>query len=173
MVANGFVEIILDDKDVEAGLANLARLLSPESIDLFLGESVVPFLRERADFRFSNEGDTASGKWEALRPATVRARAYGIETGEYTGIGPEHPINKRTGELESYILGSDGLLVGEGTVLWPNPNARDGDIDEKLGRAQGLDPNTVQRAVLAIDEDDVVIVMGKLVDFLSGGLKTA
>lgn len=150
----------VDDRALRRALDNLIVLLSPAGAAAFLGSTVGPYLSERAQKRFANEGDDAVGMWAMLKPATVMIR-------EKQGYGGEHPINRRTGELEEWVVngGWDAYPSGFGASLRYPERAPAGELRSKVETAQRgrSEPATVPRPVLAVNETDLLFVQAALV----------
>lgn len=171
------LQLIGDERGVLKMLAYLDTCFSPAGMTAFLGGDVAPWLRARASNRFSQGGDDASGPWAPLRPATVEIRAGGISRGEWPGISPTHPINKRTGLMEDYITKGAGEIVSSigGTALY-FPKRTIGvkqGMDKKIKRAQVGDSRTKSRPVLAVGEPDLVTVVQSLAYFIQRGPSNA
>jgi hypothetical protein len=152
------VDIKVDTRDTERLLDALERALSGPSLHDWLMTRVDPMIRARAKARFMNEGDDVSGPWEALSPATVRIR-------QEKGFPGEHPINKRTGELERYITGR-GTVTTTGDVadlFAPGGNPQ-GELVKKIETAQAgrQTPYTNPRKVLGINEADLLTTLVSL-----------
>lgn len=145
--------------DTEAALVKLIMLLSPAGMATFLNLSIGPFLRERAKARFENEGDDAVGMWAPLQPGTVAIR-------QAANLPGEHPINKRTGELENWVVGGGWAAypVGYGGSLQYPANSPSGRVADKAKTAQqgSANPLTVPRPVLAVSETDLIFTMTAL-----------
>lgn len=157
------VEIIGDQRGVDHMLERLNVALSPVGLEAFLLSFVEPWLQGRAQERFQNEGDDVVGQWAPLKPATVMMR-------QEWGYGGAHPINRRTGDLEQYIVDSPARItqVGSGVVLTTPGNKATGELADKVTTAQvGRDyPNTVPRPVLGMNETDLAGVLGGLAQFI-------
>lgn len=153
-------EIVGNERGVEAMLMSINSALSPIGLAAFLHGGVGPWIQQRAAARFNAEGDDVSGKWAPLQEATVHIR-------ETSGFGGEHPINKRTGELEAYITKGQinvTTTVGQGTLTYPgNPPSSRG-LQEKMRTAQKgrTSPSTVARPVLGLNERDLSVIMTML-----------
>lgn len=153
-------EIVGSRQGVQAMLEHIDSALSPVGLAAFLHGAVTPWLKQRAANRFKGEGDDAVGKWAPLQESTLLIR-------EGYGFGPG-PINRRTGELENYIVGggSDVTAVpGLATLVYPDPNkARGPHLSKKVQTAQmgKTSPKTVKRPVLGMNETDLAAVMTKL-----------
>ena len=163
--------IYVDAQHLEAQLLDLEVALSPLSIAGWLEMYMAPWLQARAERRFMNEGDDATGAWAPLRPATQAIRTA-------RGYGASHPINVRTHELENYIAGSDQgevAAVGIGARLWyPQRQVSGGsnELRQKVLTAQigrNGDPRTVPRPVLAVSELDVTYAVTSLSAYIAGG----
>lgn len=164
MTVKATVDIVVDDKDVQRLLQSFERAVSTLSLEYLLSNGIADALRWRAQNRFTTEGDSASGKWAALRPATEEIR-------EFLGYSRAHPINKRSGALRQFVGQSKGavLAMPDGAaMMWPNLAA--GDLEDKLrvaqqGSRRGANPGwpsarTPRRPVVALDQADVALVLG-------------
>lgn len=162
-------DYVLSDKDVESKLWALDTALNPVAIAAFLGADVDPYIRTRARQRFRDEGDDVSGKWAPLHEATWQWRS------NIPGISPEHPINRRTGELETYITESPHNLnyhtVGA-TLIMPGKKPS-GELKDKVTTAQSgrADPNTQPRPVIGMNERDLTAVMTMLFLYIARASK--
>lgn len=150
------IQVIGDVAGVQAMLSHLEQKLSPPSMAAFLMTHVDPYLRKRAGDRFQGEGDDATGQWAPLTAATQSIRAQ-------QGYGADHPINRRTGELENYIRNSpSGVTAHPAGATLTFPGAQpSGELADKLTTAQQgrVAPNTVPRPVLAISTTDLAAVL--------------
>lgn len=156
-------QIVGDRTGVQEMLNHVDSALSPVGLGLFLHGAIAPHLKRRAASRFKGEGDDAVGKWAPLEESTILIReGYGF---------PPGPINRRTGELENYIVngGSDVKSVpGMSTLTYPDPNkARGPHLSKKVQTAQMGKPGrsgkpTPRRPVLGMNETDLAAVMTKL-----------
>lgn len=157
------IQIIGDSRGVTEMLRRIDQSLSPVGLEFFMKQSVEPWLQSRARDRFQDEGDDAVGTWEPLKQSTVmiRGQRYG-----------EHPINRRTGELEDYITQSPGDAheLGSGAVLVYPGNKASGELLQKVETAQRgkPSPSTVPRPVLGMNETDLAFVLGGLAKFIQG-----
>lgn len=153
-MASGFYTKV-DDKALRRALENLISLLSPVGAAAWLGEAVGPYLSERAGTRFATEGDDASGQWLPLKEPTIAIR-------EEQGYGGAHPINRRTGELEEWVVdgGWDAYPTGFGASMRYPGTQPAGELRKKVETAQRgrPDPNTAPRPVLAVNETDLLFV---------------
>ena len=150
-------DFVISEKDLESKLWALDTALNPIAIAGFLGAEVDPYIRTRARQRFRDEGDDVSGKWAPLHEATWQWRS------NIPGISPEHPINRRTGELEEYVTQSrsDVNYHGVGAVLKMPGDRPTGELKDKVTTAQAgrADPNTQPRPVIGMNERDLTAVM--------------
>lgn len=150
------ISIVGDSTGVQAMLMHLQSKLSPPSLGAFLLTQVDPYLRTRAEQRFQSEGDDVSGSWLPLRPATQLIR-------QMQGYGPDSPINRRTGELEDYILNTPSAVAvhAMGSTLTYPGNAPSGELADKMTTAQaGRNfPSTVARPVLGVNGNDLAAVL--------------
>ena len=155
----GSVVITGDDAGVQRMLHTLDTALNPIAIAAFLKGSVAPYLQTRAKRRFELEGDDVTGAWQPLAPATEEIRSS-------SGYPAAHPINRRSGELEDYIVNGDGSSVPTalgGTLVYPEFTPL-GDLGSKLRVAQqgGSQPgyrDTPARPVLGVNEVDLSFVL--------------
>lgn len=164
----GFIdfEIVGTQHGVQKMLNHIDSALSPIGLAAFLYGGVQPWLVNRAKERFASEGDDVTGKWAPLQQSTVEIRqSQGFE-------GP-HPINRRTGELERYITESGVDVVaapGVGTLRFPGRNTTSKSVKQKLSTAQKgrINPSTVPRPVLGLNEKDLAVVMTQLALHIQG-----
>lgn len=159
------IQITVDESDVERLLRNVGDALDTVGIYAFLHSSVGPWLRERAENRFANEGDDVVGNWEPLSPATNLMRAD-------QGFPPEHPINHRTGELERYITRSGWDIMTSPTLSvlkFPGGPPPGGELANKVRTAQAgsFNPATVPRPVLGLNEADLAFTLAAMATFIS------
>lgn len=155
----GFIEfeIVGNNRGVQEMLNTIDSALSPIGLAAFLHGAVGPWVKERAADRFKNEGDDVSGRWAPLQQSTVEIR-------ENMGFEGEHPINKRTGELEAYITeGEIGVTTspGLGVLKYPQNPPATASLKDKLKTAQTgrSTPRTVARPVLGMNENDLSHVL--------------
>lgn len=147
------------DEQVLAAVGRLEALVSSDGLALFLGTTVGPYLQQRAKQRFQNEGDDVVGAWLPLNPTTVTIR-------EATGFTGEHPINRRTGELEEWVTQGDFFPypIGAGaTMVYPGKDAS-GTLKAKVETAQKgkASPATPPRPVLGVNETDLLFITAAL-----------
>lgn len=166
--------VFADTAGVEEMLARLDTALSAEALAEFLTVKIAPFLGARAKERFHSEGDDASGKWAPLMPATQSIRAFGAQTYGWA-IGPDHPINRRTGQLEDYITSGNGKTIpwaSGASLVYPDPANAQGELKDKLTTAQKgrVSPKTVPRKVLAVNETDLDYVLRRLSEHIVVGV---
>jgi hypothetical protein len=148
------VDFAIQADTIEETLRRLDTATSPEALAIFMGASIDPYIRGRASARFAQEGDDVTGRWEPLSPATVRIR-------EEKGFGGEHPINRRTGDLEEYITGERSLIApiaGGASMIAPGRKAS-GELQHKMEVAQtGVDAHAA-RPVVGMNEQDLAAVL--------------
>lgn len=147
------------DNDVSKALDKLFALLSPGGMMFFLGSTMGPYLAKRAGERFRDEGDDASGPWAPLKEATIAIR-------EAQGFGAG-PINRRTGELERWVVGSgwNAYPTGFGASMQFPKSRPGGELGRKVETAQKgrkIPPKTVARPVLAVGETDLIFFQSAL-----------
>lgn len=157
------LQITTNSARLDKTLMQLSVALMPQSLGVFLGKKVDPYFRMRAHNRFANEGDDVVGKWSPLADSTVHIR-------QNAGYGGAHPINRRTGELESFIVDSPNAILvdGAGATLRLPGNAPSGSILEKMRTAQGGkdDPPTDPRPVIGMNNADMAWVLTSLANDL-------
>lgn len=126
-----------------------------------MGRALGPYIHNKTVRRFRSEGDKTSGKWEPLKPFTVRTR-------EEAGFRGAHPINRRTDELFNWATKDSWWAIANGqgaTFQYPRVPPT-GDLIEKVATAQfgKARPKTPARPVLLIDENDKRLLLQKFVD---------
>ena len=167
MVTSGgaSIAVTVDHRQVDRMLLNLNDALSVVGMYHFLDKSVGPWLQGRAQDRFAGEGDDVVGKWAPLEPATNTLRRA-------AGFPEEHPINRRTGELERYIVGG-GWDVTASTTLsvltYPGGPEPSGTLGDKMRTAQqgAATPPTVPRPVVGVNEADLAFVLGAMATYVT------
>jgi hypothetical protein len=150
------IQIVGDSAGVQAMLTRLESKLMPPNIGAFLHVTVDPYLQKRASARFANEGDDVVGAWAPLQAATE-----GIRSSQ--GYGAAHPINRRTGILENYIVNAGGdvnVNPAGATLTFPGAPAS-GELADKVQTAQigRANPDTVARPVLGLNDNDLLAVL--------------
>jgi len=154
------LDISIDDREVLLFLQAIRGVLSGFSLHYFLRDEGMKYLRRRAQERFDSEGDDASGAWLPLSAATVEIR-------ESEGFPGEGPINRRTGELERYIVHGGWPAYRQtpqsASVTWPGREPS-GELGRKFRTAQvgRAFPRTPARPVLAVNERDTFTMVGML-----------
>lgn len=153
------IVFVADSRNVQLMLERLGDALDTVGLYTFLNASVGPWLQQRAQERFADEGDDVVGKWAPLQAYTVQMR-------QSQGFPGDHPINRRTGELENYIVNGGWDVTATpvlATLTYPGnlPNASEAT---KVAAAQmGVQhPSTVPRPVLGMNEADLAFVMAAL-----------
>ncbi|MFD8340567.1 hypothetical protein ACFV42_49525, partial [Streptomyces solisilvae] len=107
-----------------------------------------------------------SGKWLPLQDYTQQVR-------QAAGYGAEHPINKRTGELENFLTDSGWDIIAAGgfsQLTFPG-NMPTGKEATKLMTAQigTQHPSTPARPVLGMNEVDLAYVLAALSTYVTHG----
>lgn len=159
------IAITVNHRDVDRLLRNLNDALGVVGIYHFLDKSVGPWLQRRAKERFANEGDDVVGKWQPLEDITNQMRVA-------DGFPAEHPINRRTGELEAYITGSGWDVMSTpplAQLTFPGGPEPVGVLGEKVSTAQkgASNPATVARPVVGLNEADLAFVLGAMATYIS------
>lgn len=164
----GFIDfhIVGNERGVQRMLDVIDSSLSPTGLAQFLYGAVGPWVKERAQDRFAQEGDDVSGRWAPLQEVTVEIR-------ERAGFEGSHPINVRTTELERYITESDIVASagpGWGTLKYPGSEPKSKGLREKMKTAQRgrASPSTAARPVLGLNERDLANVMTMLALHVQG-----
>lgn len=158
------VEIGVEEKNLERMLHGLDIALNPQAIAGFLLGTVDPYFRERARSRFASEGDDMSGPWAPLRESTQSFREQG-------GYGASHPINRREGELEAYIVDAPSRIpidpMGASLIMPGDPPT--GELRTKVETAQQgkASPRTVARPILGMNERDLAFVLNELAMYIT------
>lgn len=161
---------IVDDAELRHRIEHMTEAMAPVGLIRYFGEVMLPFLKRRATERFAQEGDSASGKWQALRPATQEIRAGNPQW----GVGPAHPINKRTGELENYItnnIADAQPLAGLGAEMKYPGRPASGELFDKVKTAQRGNlgtPRTIMRPVAVVGAEDLLFFHDSLAAYIMG-----
>lgn len=114
----------IDASDVEAELRRLNKQIDTAGLTRFQEERVWPWLFDRTEDRFLNEGDAAvGGAWKELTGATWSYRRH-------AGFPPKHPINERTGGLRAFAL-THQIEVQRGGVTLTQPR-KGGTAEQQL-----------------------------------------
>lgn len=155
------VAIEPDLMQVIRAVAAMETFCSDASMGAFLDGPVAEILRERIERRFTTEGDDATGGWAPLTEETQAWREYWARKHGWA-IGPEHPINERTGDLKHWLEGNGFLAIntegptytlpGEPTGLYPDW------LETKLRTAQTGEGATAARPVLGLSDVDAGLV---------------
>jgi hypothetical protein len=153
--------IIVDDRSAERVLRNLEAALSDSSIEGFLLRNTADYIHRRTRDRFTGEGDDVTGAWQPLQPATEAIRVS-------RGYPGPHPINVRTGDMESFLAADPGAITGQTTWTFPAPGAATGELAEKIKTAQQgkASPSTV----IGMNNVDEAFITTDLEAFLVRGL---
>src|SRR3954453_12601525 len=91
--------ITIEDRKLMKIIDDLIILFGGPGMEAWLAADIGPYLAKRAGERFAQEGDDVVGAWAPLKPATVAIRQFS----NYPVSG-EHPINRRSGELENWVV---------------------------------------------------------------------
>lgn len=157
--------IIVDNRQADAVLLRLENALSDSSMEAFLLRNTADYIHERTRARFAGEGDDVTGAWQPLLPATEHIRMN-------LGYPGAHPINVRTGDMESYLTGDSGAITGQTTWTFPAPGSATGELAEKIKTAQQgkAMPSTVPRPVIGMNNVDEAAITTDLEAYLRRGL---
>jgi len=123
------LKIDVDPTEVEAMFHHLQLRLSPGALRVFLNTRAHRDLAMRAQQRFANEGDDATGPWADLTFMTGRIRAW-------QGYPPFHPINVRTGALRNFVVNTFTVKETAHGATLKMPGEASGDLLAKLTQAQ-------------------------------------
>jgi hypothetical protein len=177
------LKITVDSTDVEAMFHKLESRLSPGALRIFLNARAHRDLAQRAQQRFANEGDDASGPWADLAFMTGRIRAW-------QGFLPFHPINVRTGALRSFVINSYTVKETVGGATLTMPGEASGTLLAKFTQAQlgggggprvsarptrdegthGPNRPAPPRPVVALSVVDTLMISMDLLDFIRQGM---
>lgn len=162
----GFIDIDLigNTSQVERMLVFLESRMTTASLMRFLEVRIKPYLKERVDKRFKNEGDDVSGKWAPLAVPTRNIREWGNP--QLWDVGPDHPINQRTHEMYNYLVNGtwQTMPIGATGVVLTSPKDQQNkrEMRDKLRRAQRGDTRTPARPVLGLNEADLTFFLAQL-----------
>lgn len=149
------IDVSVDGREADLLMRAIESTLMGSTLMDYLQDFMAPYMRRRAAERFAAEGDEASGTWQPLKDATVEIR-------EKAGFPGEHPINKRTGELEAFMTRGniDYTIQGNAASMF-FPGRTSGELAEKVKTAQrGKEkPATVARPVAAVSAVDMAYFM--------------
>lgn len=151
--------VSVDISSAELSMSKILANLSDTSLAGFLETVVAHRFSERADERFAMGGDSASGKWAPLSPATIEIRK---NLGYTSGAG-QGEINVRTGNLREWLVNPTTMTVPDGlgvSMAWPGPEA-DATISDALAQAAGKKKGP-ERPVIAYDAADVGFILSSL-----------
>lgn len=162
--AGAFISIDVDEDSAEKLLGALDSTFNQTGLTIFMHQHVAPYINKRARSRFANEGDDAvGGAWHPLTQVSQDIRAWGISKGIWPSISPDHPINKRSGELERHITGGNGVVtssLADTSLTFPGKTPTRG-VERKLKGAQ-LGDRGPARPVLGLsqrDETDILMLL--------------
>jgi hypothetical protein len=157
--------VVVTDRTADRVLRNLELAMSDGSIETFLLGNTADYIHQRTRARFTGEGDDVTGPWQPLQPATEA-----IRIGQ--GYPGPHPINVRTGDMESFLTTDPGAITGQTTWTFPAPGAATGDLAEKIITAQQgrAAPATVPRPVIGLNNVDEAFIVMDLEEFLRRGM---
>lgn len=162
-MAGGFgveIQVDFDKAKLMAQMQAFMQIFYPASFALFLETVAHPIILKRAQDRFAREGDDASGKWGALSDVTARFR-------EWQGVPGYHPINKRTGNLESWLMSANpdvDMTMSGAEYIWPGDMPNSDLTTEKFETAQlgKSKPATEARPVVAANVNDLRLIYDAL-----------
>lgn len=132
-MAGGLIQVWAeaDSASIKAATRGIEAAISDASLEVWLSAEAGPYLAAQTQVRFANEGDPTVGQWAQLAPATVGIR-------ESKGFPGAHPINKRTGALEAYLIQAAGRIepTATGVQLVTPEDSPDAELSLKLATAQ-------------------------------------
>lgn len=155
-----------EDHGVEKLLTTLDRALDAASIAFWMQAEAKRHIQDRAKKRFASEGDDVSGPWAPLAPATIADRLRQ----QY----PAGPILHRTGELEDYIVNSQGSMdIGSASVSFETPEATgDPELAAKFNTAQIGTGRVPARPVIGLNASDAETLLTSLSYNIQTALET-
>lgn len=167
------IDVDVFTADIDRMVDTAAMGLSPQGLDQFLSTDAHDFFADEILMRFAYEGDAASGDWERLTDATQNIRSH-------AGYPADGPINERSGDLLRFLTQNlDVTQLPDGAVM-QIPGDASGEMERKIRHAQvgakvgenPLFPNssTPARPVLAVDEDDLLMVLTLLERHIMGSM---
>jgi hypothetical protein len=143
-------------------LKSLKRRMAPYGPEgyLVLVAGIHQHLQAQAAGYFESEGASSpSGRWAPLRPRTVEVRARL----RLPGIGGEHPINRRTGDLLDMMTKEQPEIVtmgGDLALIYPGDRAiNQGDRPVKVAQAQSGYHGGTARPVIQFGADNLAKVV--------------
>lgn len=159
-------EVTVHEEQVLAIFAAVEHSIQPSQLWEFMEDTAWPFMEKKLVDRFAYEGDSASGTWPSLSPATVNIKE------KLDAEMPDAP-NVRTGELMEYITTSHlSSPTSDGAVMVFPDVPSDPIMRRKIEVAQFGDPGpnwlnpamrpTPARPVIAVDESDMVLMLKAL-----------
>ena len=146
-------------------MAILATSTSPAGLSVFLAGRARNWFQERAEARFTDAGDDASGPWRPLAESTQRIRSK-------LGFGADAPINVRTGFLKGTVTAARGDIFVDAlgsTMSWPG-SAVSPALEHRYNQAQlgNLRTKAPARPVVAMNVTDAAGILALLGDFVLG-----
>lgn len=180
------IAINVDPEPFVRKFQQLQGHLDGDEIARFLDKSVVPYLHDRAKKRFASEGDGASGAWQELADRT-QADRYLLAQKHGWPIEPDHPINRRSGELRTFITTTRTIRrTAKGPTLYiPRLGSVNPKLSSKFKVAQKgasisrKNPNgsttnweVPARPVIAVDEYDMRAIKRRWSRWVGKVLKT-
>lgn len=164
------VQAEADTQAVEEMLFRVRDRVMDYRLTRFLERKAVPFVRDRINRRFADEGDDVVGRWAPLRPSTENIRRR-------QGFGARHPINVRTGRLFRFVKTS---RVNGTTLTMPGLRP-DPILRSKLTVAQiggyppigrmGRPAPAPPRPVLGLNDNDRIGIETRLMQWVREGAK--
>lgn len=163
--------VTVDTSEVDESLRKVGFAVSHTGLGAFHFSKVRPFLQQRIDARFAGEGDDAVGKWRQLAFNTGLIRRS-------QGFPAWHPINRRTGQLQSVIRNSYRITrMDTATLTIPDRVPR--LVNEKLSVAQkggsrkagryGPNRPAPARPVLGLSAADSAFIVPSLARWIESG----
>lgn len=164
------MELTFNSRDVDLAIDKMLIALSLEGLSAFLGGVMGPYLQKRASDRFKEERDPEGKKWAPLAEPTVAIR----EAGPWP-VGGEHPINRRSGELEEWVTNGNYVPYGHNlgaSMRYPS-KPPSGTLKDKVQTAQqGTDsPRTPPRPVIGVNEEDMMFFVAAFATTIEEALR--
>lgn len=154
-------DVTVDMAAVELSLERAEAAISGPSLSAFLQNGGVQVLQERAAERFDREGDDINGRWADLKYITRIIRLY-------TGFPPEHPINRRTGALQNFVVTNQGEHRATGfTAGMSWPTGESGRVAKKYLGAQKGEGTAPPRPVAAANGVDLQLLLSGVAHWIA------
>lgn len=152
------------DEGFMASMTKLEEAIGPASLTTFMATVAEPWQQAEISARFADERDPSGATWQPLSFAAQEDR-------ESQGFDREHPILKRTGELQTWLESSNDvttLPIGA-QIEFPgeagSDEAREKYVVNQTGTMSGnhhFGWRVPARAMLGFNEGDLTEVLALL-----------